>query len=59
MTQSLSHVRMLQSAKLMNIKTQDAHQKTLDLCKTIGKAIKGKQQTIQFAVVALLAEGHC
>ena len=49
---------MLQSAKLMNSQTQDAHQKTLDLCQTISKVIKGKRQTIELAVVALLAEGH-
>ena len=49
---------MLQSAKLMNSRTQDAHQKTLDLCQTISKVIKGKRQTIELAVVALLAEGH-
>lgn len=49
---------MLQSAKLMNSTTQNAHEKTVELCRTIGKVIKGKRQTIDLAVVALLAEGH-
>ena len=49
---------MLQSAKPMSSTTQNAHQKTLELTKTIGKVIKGKRQTIDLAVVALLAEGH-
>ncbi len=42
----------------MSSTTQDAHQKTLDLSESIGKVIKGKRQTIELAVVALLAEGH-
>ncbi len=49
---------MLQSAKPMSSTIQNVHQKTLDLCRTIGKVIKGKPQTIELAVVALLAEGH-
>ena len=42
----------------MSSATQTAHQKTIDLCRSISKVIKGKQETIELAVVALLAEGH-
>jgi MoxR-like ATPase len=40
------------------ISIERAHHQTVELCETIGKAIKGKQRTIELAVVALQAEGH-
>src|ERR1041385_7271104 len=35
-----------------------AREKVSLLCDAIGNTIKGKQQTIELAIVALLAEGH-
>jgi len=38
--------------------THSAHEKAAELCRGIGRIIKGKQHTIELSVVALLAEGH-
>ena len=42
----------------MSTTASSTHQKINDLQSSVGRIIKGKQETIQLAVVALLAEGH-
>jgi MoxR-like ATPase len=42
----------------MSTSAHSTHQKVADLGTAIGRIIKGKQETIQLAIVALLAEGH-
>ncbi len=42
----------------MSTSAHPTHQKVADLGTAIGRIIKGKQETIQLAIVALLAEGH-
>ncbi len=54
---------MLQSGgpenpEIMSTSTHPTLQKITDLGDAIGTTIKGKQETIQLAIVALLAEGH-
>ncbi len=49
---------MLESPKSMKTIETTARERVSSLRDAIGKTIKGKQETIQLAVVALLAEGH-
>jgi len=49
---------MLESARLMKALESTARDKIFALREAIGQTIKGKQQTIELAIVALLAEGH-
>lgn len=56
------HARICDDCELlsgMSTRTvHEAQQKTADLCAEIGRFIRGKEKTIAFSVVALLAEGH-
>ena len=54
----LQIVSVLESAKVMKTIDTPAKEKIFALREAIGKTIKGKQETIQLAIVALLAEGH-
>ena len=49
---------MLESPALMKIIESSAREKVSTLRNAIATTIKGKQETIQLAIVALLAEGH-
>ena len=49
---------MLESARVMKTIDTPAKEKISALRDAIGKTIKGKQETIELAIVALLAEGH-
>src|SRR5207249_7096544 len=51
-------VCMLESAKVMKTIDTPAREKIFALRDAVGKTIKGKQETIELAIVALLAEGH-
>src|SRR5262245_45513160 len=49
---------MLDSVPLMKATEASAREKIVALREAIGLTIKGKQETIELAIVALLAEGH-
>ena len=49
---------MLESAKVMKTIDTPAREKISALRDAVGKTIKGKQETIELAIVALLAERH-
>src|SRR5437867_4570595 len=49
---------MLESPRLMKALESTARDKIFALREAMGHTIKGKQQTIELAIVALLAEGH-
>src|SRR5438309_3187164 len=49
---------MLESAKVMKTIDTPAKEKISALRDAVGKTVKGKEETIELAVVALLAEGH-
>src|SRR6187455_2122842 len=49
---------MLKSAPAMNTIELAAQEKIAALREAIGRVVKGKDQTIELAVVALIAEGH-
>ena len=42
----------------MSTTASPTHQKIVDLQSSVGRIIKGKRETIELAIVALLAEGH-
>ncbi len=49
---------MLESVRFMKAVESSARDKTLALRQAIAVAIKGKEETIDLAIVALIAEGH-
>src|SRR5213079_1611035 len=51
-------VCVLESAKVMKAVDTPAKEKISALSDAVGKTIKGKKETIELAIVALLAEGH-
>ncbi len=54
----LQFPKSLIQKSLMSTTASPTHQKIVDLQSSVGRIIKGKRETIELAIVALLAEGH-